>query len=73
MKLMNSLTSYSIISGKRLEFEESNLRADETAGTESLRCWPGRCVDHISIRSFNACTSLDNKRSSAINSSYLKE
>ncbi len=38
MKLMNSLTSYSIISGKRLEFEESNLRADETAGTESLRC-----------------------------------
>jgi hypothetical protein len=72
MSIVKSLTSYSIISGKRFEFEESNLRADPGGGTDSLRCWPGRCVDQISILSLNACTSLDSKRSSAISSSYLK-
>ena len=51
----------------------SNLRAEPGGGTESLRCCPGRFVDHSSILSFNACTSFDSKRSSAISSSYLTQ
>jgi hypothetical protein len=38
MNIIKSLTSYSIISGRRLEFDVSNLRADPGGGTESLRC-----------------------------------
>jgi hypothetical protein len=38
LNVVKSLTSYSMISGKRLELEVSNLRADPGGGTESLRC-----------------------------------